>query len=435
MVSDFPARRVVVTGMGINTPLGDELDVYYDKLIAGTSAITKWKFFDHPGVYSRVGGDLSEYDVKAKLGRLRDRLPDAMHRRVRQLAKKAPMSTAISMTCALDAWLDAGLETVEGDTTRRSVIIGGHNLNERYTSGNFQTFLDEPDYIDSMSALLMLDTDHAGSVSEVLGWHGAAFTVGGACASANVALRTAVDDIRHHGQDLAMLVGPVLDFSPMGVHSMAMMGAIAIENFNDRPAEASRPYDVSREGFVPSHGAGALVVEELEHARRRGARIYAEVLGCVATSDGCHQPSPSVEGQTRTIRRLLEEAHVAREEVDFVSAHATSTQLGDLSEIAAVREAFGEHAHRLKINAPKSMLGHTCWSAPAVETVAALLQMQRGKLHGSMNIETLDPEVDLDVCADGPVDLDVRVLLKNSFGFGGINCCALFGHPAYTRAG
>ncbi|TPV96407.1 MAG: beta-ketoacyl-[acyl-carrier-protein] synthase family protein [Myxococcales bacterium FL481] len=434
MVSEFPARRVVVTGMGINTPLGDELDSYYDGLIAGTSAITKWKFFDHPGVYSRVGGDLSEYDVKAKLARLRPHLPESMFRRMRQLVKKAPMSTAISMTCAADAWLDAQLDGIEGDTTRRSVIVGGHNLNERYTSRNFQTFLEEPDYIDSMSALLMLDTDHAGSVSEVLGWHGAAFTVGGACASANVALRTVVDDIRHHGQDLAMLVGPVLDFSPMGVHSMAMMGAIAIENFNDRPTEASRPYDVRREGFVPSHGAGALVLEELEHARRRGARIYAEVLGCVATSDGCHQPSPSVEGQTRTIHRLFEESRVAPEEIDFVSAHATSTQLGDRCEIQAIGRAFGRHAPGLKINAPKSMLGHTCWSAPAVETIAALLQLQRGKLHGSMNIETLDPEIDLDVCANQATELSVRVLLKNSFGFGGINCCALFGHPEYTNA-
>ncbi|MEE9382331.1 MAG: beta-ketoacyl-[acyl-carrier-protein] synthase family protein [Nannocystaceae bacterium] len=425
-------RRVVITGLGINTPLGDDLDTYYEKLISGTSAVTRWKFHDNPDVYSKVGGDLSEYDFRAKLARLQSIVPDLMHKRVRQLCKKAPMSTRISMLCALDAWIDAGLVGLDGDASRRSVIVGGHNLNERYTTDNYRTFLAEPDYIDSMAAVLMLDTDHAGSVSEVLGWHGAAFTVGGACASGNVALRSAVDDIRHHGQDLAMLVGPVLDFSAMGVHSMAMMGAISIESFNDAPTLASRPYDVRREGFVPSHGAGALVVEELEHAKRRGATIYAEIMGCVATSDGCHQPSPSVDGQARTISRLLRECDIPPTEIDFVSAHATSTPLGDISEIQAIKRAFGKAAHGLKINAPKSILGHTCWSAPVVETVAALLQMKHGRLHGSVNIDELDPQVDLDVCANGPVELEVRVLLKNSFGFGGINCCALFAHPDYS---
>ena len=425
-------KRVVITGMGINTSLGDTLDDYHAGLMAGRSAISEWKFFDNPAVYSRIGGDLSHYDGKAKLARIREQLPDQVYRRTRKLCKKAPFSTEISMTCALDAWIDAGLREIEGDSSRRSVVIGGHNLNERYVSENFRTFQREPDYIDSLSALLMLDTDHAGSVSEVLGWHGAAYTVGGACASANVALRGAVDEIRHHGQDLVMLVGPVLDFSAMGVHSMALMGAIAIESFNDRPTVASRPYDTRREGFVPSHGAGALVVEDLEHAQRRGAKIYAEVLGCVATSDACHQPSPSVEGQTRTIVRLLDECGVQADQVDMVSAHATATVVGDVSEIRALKAAFGPHAGKLKINAPKSILGHTCWSAPVVETVAALLQMRKGKMHQSINIDTLDPEVDLDVCADGPSEIEARIMLKNSFGFGGINCCSLFANPKYN---
>jgi 3-oxoacyl-(acyl-carrier-protein) synthase len=419
-------KRIVITGLGINTPIGDDLGTFYSNLLAGKSAISRWKWMKNEAVYSKVGGDLSEYDVKAKLQRLAGKIPGDMHKRARVLCNKAPFSTCLSVLCAADAWLDAGLGE-GGDPTRRAVLVGGHNLNERYFAGNYETFLhEEPDYIDSMAALHMLDTDHAGSVSEMLGWQGSAYTMGGACASANVALRSGIDEIRHHDHDVAMVVGPVLDFSQMGVHAMALLGAITYESYNDTPEKASRPYDKAREGFVPSHGAGVLVLEELGHALRRGARIYAEVLGCTATSDGCHLPSPSTDGQARTLERLLRRCEVRPDEIDFICAHATSTPLGDLSELNAIRRVFGDHAKKLKINAPKSMLGHTCWSAPAVETVAALLQMQGKKLHPSINIDELDPEVDLDVCANVAVDHEIQLMVKNSFGFGGLNCCALY---------
>jgi 3-oxoacyl-(acyl-carrier-protein) synthase len=421
-------KRVVVTGMGINTPIGDNLDDFYNNLIAGKSAISKWKWLNNPAVYSKVGGDISDYDAKAKATALKDKLIPSTHKRLRQLVKKAPFSTKISALVSADAWIDAGLSGKEEtlDPTRRATLVGGHNLNERYFASNYETFQEEPDYIDSMAALLMLDTDHAGTVSEVLGNQGAAYTLGGACASANVALRSALDEIRHHDHDIALCVGPVLDFSQMGPHAMAMMGAITFQSFNDTPEKASRPYDKRREGFVPSHGAACLVLEELSHALDRGAKIYGEVLGCTSTSDGCHLPSPSTEGQARTVSRLLKRCGIAPEQVDFVCAHATSTPLGDLSEINALKTVFGDHAYKLKINAPKSMLGHTCWSAPAVETVGALLQMKHGKLHPSINIEEKDPEIDLDVCANEAVDHQIEIMLKNSFGFGGLNCCALF---------
>ncbi len=421
-------KRIVVTGMGINTPIGDTLDAFYANLLAGKSAISKWSFEGDHDVYSKVGGDLRGYDAKARVIALKDKLPPATHKRLRQLVKKAPFSTKISAIVAADAWIDAGLVGSEErlDPTRRATLIGGHNLNERYFARNYETFLEEPDYIDSMAALLMLDTDHAGTVSEVLGNKGAAYTLGGACASANIGLRSAIDEIRHHDHDIVALVGAVLDFSAMGPQAMALMGAITIESYNETPEIASRPYDAAREGFVPSHGAACLILEELGHAMERGARIYGEVLGCTSTSDGSHLPSPSMEGQARTVARLLKSCEIRPEQIDFVCAHATSTPLGDLSEINALKSVFGDHAYKLKINAPKSMLGHTCWSAPAVETVAAMLQMQGRKLHPSINVFNIDPEIDLDVCANEAVDHEIDIMLKNSFGFGGLNCCALF---------
>lgn len=421
-------RRVVCTGMGIITGLGDNPDDFVDGLMAGRSAITNWTFYDDERVYSKVGGDLSGYDAEAALDKLRARVPEDAHARMRKIFRTAPFSTRLTILTAVSAWLDAGLPFGEEgvEPGRRGVLVGGHNLNEHYLIRNYDQFLDEPDWIDSLSALLTLDTDHAGSVSEILGCRGAQYSVGGACASANVALKNAVDEIMHHDHDQMLVVGAALDFSPMGLHAMALMGAISVEGFNDRPSAASRPYDTDREGFIPSHGSAALLLEEYEHARARGATMYGEVRGVVATSDANHLTNPSPDGQEATIKRVLRKARLAPEDVSFVSAHATSTPLGDLSELEAIRRAFGGHAKNLKINAPKSMLGHTCWSAPAVETVAALVQMQRGRLHPSINIESLDPAVDVDVCADGPVDHDFDVFLKNSFGFGGTNCCAVW---------
>ncbi|MGL5741577.1 MAG: beta-ketoacyl-[acyl-carrier-protein] synthase family protein [Legionella sp.] len=168
-----------------------------------------------------------------------------------------------------------------------------------------------------------------------------------------------------------------------------------------------------------------LVVEDFEHAKKRKARIYAEILGVESSSDGCHLPQPSREDQALLIKKLLAKYQVTPEQIDYISAHATSTQLGDLTELNAIKDVFGEHVSSLKITAPKSILGHTCWSSAIVETVAAILQMNAGLLHPSVNIESLDPEVDLDVCANKVCEHQMNLMLNNSFGFGGLNSISL----------
>jgi 3-oxoacyl-(acyl-carrier-protein) synthase len=419
-------KRIVVTGMSVNTALGDTLDGFRDALMAGRSAITTWRAFPTDRVYSKVGGDLSAYDVDGKLASLQPHLPSDVFKRLRKLVSRAPWTTKLSMLLAADGWRDAALFDADYDPRRQAVVVAGHNLNALYQFNSRVQFEEEPDFLEGMTSLYSLDTDHAGSVSEVLQARGAIYTVGAACASGNVSLRAAIDEISHHGAQVAIVVGAVLEFAPVDVHAMALMGAIAFQSFNGEPARASRPYDIRREGFVPAHGGATLVLEELDAARRRGARIYAEVLGCAANSDGNHLPQPSEDGQAWVIGQVLEEAGVRPDDVDYVNAHATSTPLGDLTELRSIKRVFGDHARRLRINAPKSMLGHCCWSAPTVETVAGLLQMRAGRLHRSINIDELDPEVDLDVCRDGPVDCDPSVMVKNSFGFGGINCVSVW---------
>jgi len=412
--------------MAINTPLGDTLGGFLDGLLAGRSAITHWKALDSSRIYSKVGGDLSNYDGAARLSRLADEVPADVFRRLRKLASRAPWSTRLSMLLAVDGYLDAGLFEAAVDPTRVAAIVAGHNINQNYQYGQRVQFEDEPDFMESMLALHGLDTDHAGSISEALHAQGPMYTIGAACASGNAALRCAVDEIRYHDVDVAVVTGAVLDFSPVELHAMALMGAITYQSFNDAPEQASRPFDVRREGFVPAHGGGVLVLEELEAAVRRGARIYAEILAVDANSDANHLPQPSEDGQARLMARVLRQCSLEPEQIDYVSAHATSTPLGDLTEIRSIKRVFGEHAWRLKINATKSMLGHTCWAAPVVETIAAILQMNAGRLHPSINVDEPDPEVDLDVCAGTEaIAFPVQTLMKNSFGFGGINAVSI----------
>ncbi len=418
--------RIVITGMAINTPLGDTLDGFLGNLLAGKSALSNWKKIDVSRCYSKVGADLTDYDIAAKLQSFEGLVSPEVYRRARKLVRTAPWTTKLTILMALDAFVDARLADSGMDFDRIAAIVAGHNINFNYQYENRLQYADEPDFMDSLLALTGLDTDHAGSISEVLQVRGPIYTMGAACASGNTALRAAIDEVRHHGAPAAIVVGAVLDFSPVELHAMALMGAITFQSFNDDPVNACRPYDTAREGFVPAHGGGALVIETLASARKRGATIYAEILGIEAGSDGNHLPQPSEDGQARVMKRLLENTRIRPEQVDYINAHATSTPLGDLTELRSIKKVFGGHAYKLKLNATKSMLGHTCWAAPVVETIATVMQMRANKLHPSINIANLDPEVDLDVCrGTTPVDWPMKIVMKNSFGFGGINCVSL----------
>jgi len=418
-------KRVVITGMSINTPIGDTLDEFIDNMMDGKSAVTKWDTLDTSRIYAKVGGDLGNYDVVGKIKSYKGRIPEATYDRLLKLGAKSPLSIGISLLITVEAFLNSGyIDNIE-DGNNIATIVAGHNLNQKYTFENHDTFNDEPEFIDGLFALNGLDTHHVGSVTDVLQLHGPAYTVGAACASGNVALRCAVDEIQSHDVKVAAVVGPILDFSPLDLQGMCILGAITYKSFNEEPERASRPYDTQREGFVPSHGAACLIVEELDHALARGAKIYAEILGVESSSDGCHLPQPSRIGQARLMKRLLKNAGVKPEEVDYINVHATSTPLGDLTELRSIKDVFGDHTKTLKINAPKSILGHTCWSAATVETVAAIMQMNRNELHPSINIDNLDPEVDVDVCRGERKKHNIDIFLKNSFGFGGLNAISL----------
>jgi len=414
--------------MGTINPLGDSLDEYYQNLIAGKSGIRRWESLDMSGVECKIGGDLGFYDTSASLARFEQDMGPDWYKRTKKMFRSATFSNRTAVLTSLMAYKHAGLLGVEVDPMRTSVVVAGHNLNSNYIHRNGLAFMKDPDLLEPLAGVEGIDPNIPATISEVLGVQGASFTIGGACASGNLAIREGFRDIVLGESDRVVVTGALFDVSPPDIQASVIINAVVVKpEYQNNPEAASRPFDIDRCGFVYSHGAGTLILESLESALDRGATIYGEVLGVKASANANHLPLPGAEKQTLIMRALLEETGIAPEQVDYANCHATGTPSGDLQEIRAIKGAFGKHAYRMKINAPKSMLGHTCWASPIVETIGGLLQMEHGKLHPTINIRQIDPEIDMDICANNAVDYEVNYMLKNSFGFGGINCCTLIG--------
>lgn len=417
---------VVITGMATMNPLGDTLSEFIDNLLQGKSGITAWRSIDNTKLECKNGGDLGDYDFNIPVQKLKEVIDASHFRVVQRLFKKAPFSTRTAMITALNAFHDGRLFDHTFDPQLCAVIVGGHNFNSKYLFANGLQYMKEPEFIDALAGVQGIDSNIPGSITEALHVSGPAFSIGGACASGNLALREAFRGIILDDFERAVVVGPAFDMSEPDLFASEYITATVVDpQFQNTPQKASRPFDVARSGFIYSHGAGAVVIERESVAKKRGAHIYAEILAVDANSNANHIPQPNAHKQALLISNLLRTCNLRQEDVDYVNCHATGTPLGDIEEINAIKEAFGAHAYRLKLNAPKSMLGHVCWSSPIVEMIGGILQMQRKKLHPSINIDHLDPAIDLDVCPNIAVDYAAKTMLNNSFGFGGLNCSAI----------
>ncbi|MDX1624661.1 MAG: beta-ketoacyl-ACP synthase II [Gemmatimonadota bacterium] len=402
-------RRVVVTGMGAITPLGTDLATSWEKLLSGASGVDRISRFDPSGFDTQIAAEVQGFDPERWMERKDVRRQD--------------LFTQYAVATSTMAIEDSGLDLENEDPDRIGVIIGsgigGIGTHEVQTA----RFLDGgPGKISPFYIPMMIPDIASGVVSMRFGAKGPNYCTVSACASSAHAIGDAFRLIEHGDAEMIVAGGTEAAVTPMSIGGFAAMKAMSTRN--DHPEAASRPFDAERDGFVLGEGSGMVVVEELEHARSRGAeRIYAEVVGVGMTADAHHitAPAPEGEGAARAMRRAVEESGLDAGQFDYVNAHGTSTPFNDEYETMAIKSVFGEHAYDMMVGSTKSMTGHLLGGAGGLEFVITAMVLHEGRVPPTINLENPDPECDLDYVPNEMRETEVRAALTNSFGFGGHN--------------
>ena len=399
-------RRVVITGLGIISPVGNTIAQAWDNIVNGRSGITNITRFDASGFNSQIAGEVKDFDPTQYISA----------KEVKQ------MDTFIhyGIAASLDAWRDSGLDINQVNAERIGVIvssgIGGLN---RIEETQTEYLAKGPRRISPYFVPASLINLISGQVSIMLGLKGPSYAVVSACTTGLHSIGDAARLIEYGDSDVMIAGGAESTVSPLGIGGFAAMRALSTRN--DDPATASRPWDIGRDGFVLGEGAGVLVLEEYEHAVKRGARIYGEFVGYGMSSDAHHITAPDRDGPRRGILNAVRNAGINTDQIQYVNAHGTSTPLGDKNETEALKLALGEHAHKVVVNSTKSMTGHLLGAAGGIEAVFTTLAVHNQVSPPTINIFNQDPECDLDYCANQARDLKIDYALSNSFGFGGTN--------------
>ena len=405
--------RVVVTGMGAITPIGNSVKEFWASCLAGKSGIDILTSFDHSAYPIHIAGEIKNFDPEEHMDR----------RDARRMARFSQFAIAATHEAIKHAELDMD----EVERTRVGVLIGNGIGGLVETQEAVRTMDARGGMkIDPFYYPKMLPNMAAAHIALHIGAKGYNNTVITACAAGTQALGDALDLVRAGRVDVAIAGGTEATLCETGLAGFAVIRALSSQN--EEPQKASRPFDAERDGFVASEAAGIFVLENLEHARKRNAPILAELVGYGAGNDAYHVVAPSEDGEgaANAMRWALEDAGVEPAEVDYINAHGTSTKLNDVSETLAIKRVFGEDAYRVPISATKSMVGHSFGAAGAVESIAAVQTIQTGMIHPTINYEHPDPECDLDYVPNKARRADVDIVLKNSFGFGGQNACLVF---------
>jgi len=406
-------KRVVVTGLAALTPLGGNLADSWKALLSGKSGIGPITLFDSTGFDARIAGEVKNFDpeaygINAKQARRMDRF-------VQFAAAAGTMLTA-----------DAGLAITPENADDVGIILGV-GLGGLETLEEFHTRLTTagPNRISPFMIPMLIANMAPGQLAITCGAKGTNMVTTSACASGTHAIGHAYSEILLGRAEAVITGGVEATITPMGISGFTALKALSTQH-NNEPEKASRPFDKTRDGFVMGEGAGLLMLESLDAARKRGARIYAEVAGFGSSGDAHHMTAPLMEGQAAAMRKALRDAGVKPEEVDHINAHATSTPLNDSCETAAIKAVFGQHAYKLAICANKSQIGHLLGAAGGAEGVFACLTLHTGMAPGTINCTTPDPECDLNYLTDGAKKLDTLYALSTNFGFGGTNAAILF---------
>jgi 3-oxoacyl-[acyl-carrier-protein] synthase II len=410
-------RRVVVTGMGAVTPLGNDVPTYWDGLVAGRSGIDRIASFDPQRLDSKIAGEVRGFEAEAVMPKKEIRRNDRY--------------VHFAWAASAEALRDAGIEnpiTDEGLAERTGVIIGSG-------IGGINTMIRDiieahdlgVDRIGPFLVTALIPDMGAGYVAIYANARGPNYATVSACSSSNHAIGDALNIIRRGDADVMIAGGAEAGIGEIPVAAFAAMRALSTKR-NDEPPRASRPFDADRDGFVMADGAGVVVLEALEHAVARGARIHAEVVGYAATDDASHitLPAPGGRGAAGSMRLALDDAGLTIDDVDYINAHGTSTGPNDRSETAAIKTVFGERAYAVPVSSTKSMTGHLLGAGGGIEAVACVLAIQNGIIPPTINYEFPDPECDLDYVPNEARHTRVRTAMSNSFGFGGHNATLIF---------
>lgn len=410
-------KRVVVTGMGVVSCFGNEVGHFYEQLLAGKSGIVPIEGFPCADYPTRFAGAIQNFDVGDYMDKKQARRVDPFIRYTMVAGKKALESASLNSE-----------SLAKLNKTRCGVVVGSG-------MGGMTVFYDGVDTIINKGYKRLtpffipyIITNMGGALLAIdLGFMGPNFSISTACATSNFCIHAAASSIQQGKTDLMICGGAEAPIHHIGLAGFVAIGALSTRN--EDPTKASRPWDQGRDGFVMGEGAGVLVLEELEHALARGAPIYAEYLGGSVNCDAYHMTNPREDGEgvARCIEEALSDAGVVKEQINYINAHATSTQAGDLCEIEAIRRVFGSHTKEIKINSTKSMTGHCLGAAGGIEAIATIQAIQTGKLHPTINLD--NPELaiqDLNIVGKEAEDHQVNVALSNSFGFGGHNSTIVF---------
>jgi len=402
-------RRAVVTGLGVVTSLGRSVGGFWDRLVRGDSGVGPITLFDTSGYRVQFGGQVTWEPEQENIANPKDL------RRIDRFAQFAIAS-------ALDAVADSGLEFSKEDPYRCGVAIGSGigGLNE-FEAQHERLHTKGIDKVSPFFIPKLLLNTASGHVSTLFGAKGVNIAAATACASAANSIGSALRAIQYGDADVMLTGGSEAALTPMGLAGFQNMRALSFRS--DAPQQASRPFDVDRDGFVLAEGAGVVVLEELEHARQRGARIYGELKGYGASGDAGHITQPDEEGlgASRAMTMALRDAGLDADAIDYINAHGTSTPLGDAAETAAVKRVFGPHAKRLALSSTKSQLGHTLGASGGIELVVCALSLERDVIPPTINLDTPDPACDLDYTPKVAREARLQVTMSNNFGFGGHN--------------
>ncbi|KAK1408531.1 hypothetical protein QVD17_40389 [Tagetes erecta] len=408
-------RRVVVTGMGLVTPLGQHPDEYYNNLLEGVSGISEIESFDCSNYPTRIAGEIKRFSTDGWVAP--------------KLAKRLDKFMLYTLVAGKKAVADGGLSEggmEEIDKSRCGVLIGSGMGGMQVVSDSIEAFKVSHRKMTPFCVPLASTNMGSSLLAIDLGWMGPTYSISTACATSNFCILNATNHIIDEDADIMLCGGSESVILPIGLGGF--VACKALSERNDDPTKASRPWDSGRDGFVMGEGAGVLLLEELEHAKKRGADIYAEVLGGSVSSDAYHMtiPHPEGRGVILCIEKALSQSGVAREDVNYINAHATSTQAGDIKEYQAIVHCFGQN-QELKMNSTKSLIGHLMGAAGAVEAIATIQAIRTGWVHPNLNLDHPDKDVDMNVLVGNKKErLDIKVALSNSFGFGGHNSSILF---------